>query len=121
MYALHFAYWAYRIQYPTREYTAFQNNLNTRGVVSDIADSLVSYKLKNGYFPPAESNIVEMLIMTGGRIENCPHSDSQFLDRFGSVISYSLVGTNATLTSPGTDRIMGTDDDILLRVEIDAL
>ena len=119
LYALFFAHWLYRIHYPTLEHTVFQNDLNTRGLMDDIAKCLIIYKTQQGSFPPAESNLVDSLILIGGRIEGCPHNKSQFLDRFGNVIIYNYDGTNAVLSSPGADRVPGSDDDILLRVNIE--
>ena len=46
--------------------------------MSDTSHVLISYKSQHVSFPPADSNIVESLLVTGASIESCPRSDSQF-------------------------------------------
>ena len=44
----------------------------------NISHVLISNKSQHGSLPPADSNIVESLLVTGASIESCPRSDSQF-------------------------------------------
>lgn len=83
------------------------------GDIANISLALKMYRLRTGRYPSAEEGL-HVLTKPLKEYNNEPCLEQEPLDRWGTPYHYSIISNVTSISSAGSDRKIGTGDDITL-------